>query len=217
MIEMAVLGAGVLHPRCVELAEQFNVPLRVRNSLNNSEGTIVTTQKQKQEGPKEGGLKGAGPKEEGMEEFDIVGVTSDSGKFLMTVALKPPGELGAIWDRAIRAHLPIIVPVFSHRKVHFFSDRDGEKEWQKNLQVLVGEGLIEEFELDFDTIPLSLVGRRFSQDGNALQQVIEVLSQAHISIKFAVVSPLSMTIGIPFQKEEEGVKALHAAFLEVTS
>jgi len=42
MLEMASLGAGVLHPRSVELARKFNMPLEVRSSFKEDEGTIIT-------------------------------------------------------------------------------------------------------------------------------------------------------------------------------
>lgn len=41
MLEMAVLGAVVLHPRSVELAMQYKIPLHVRSSFNHNNGTIV--------------------------------------------------------------------------------------------------------------------------------------------------------------------------------
>ena len=41
MLEMAAMGAGVLHPRSVELAKQFGLKLHVRSSFNHEEGTIV--------------------------------------------------------------------------------------------------------------------------------------------------------------------------------
>ena len=41
MLEMARLGARVLHSRCVELAKKFDVHLCVRSSFNETEGTMV--------------------------------------------------------------------------------------------------------------------------------------------------------------------------------
>ena len=41
MLELATLGAGVLHNRSVELAKKYGVQMVVRSSLNNHEGTIV--------------------------------------------------------------------------------------------------------------------------------------------------------------------------------
>jgi aspartate kinase len=41
MLELANLGAGVLHPRAVEFAKNYNVPLEVRSSIENERGTII--------------------------------------------------------------------------------------------------------------------------------------------------------------------------------
>ncbi len=41
MLELASLGAKVLHNRCVEIARKFNIPIVVRSSMNENEGTIV--------------------------------------------------------------------------------------------------------------------------------------------------------------------------------
>ncbi len=41
MLDLASLGAGVLHNRSVEMAKKYGVQLVVRSSLNNSEGTVV--------------------------------------------------------------------------------------------------------------------------------------------------------------------------------
>lgn len=41
MLELANLGAGVLHPRAVEFAKNYSVPLEVRSSMENERGTII--------------------------------------------------------------------------------------------------------------------------------------------------------------------------------
>ena len=41
MLELANLGAGVLHPRAVEFAKNYQVPLEVRSSMEKKEGTII--------------------------------------------------------------------------------------------------------------------------------------------------------------------------------
>ena len=41
MLELASLGANVLHNRSVEMAKKYGVKLSVRSSLNNNEGTYV--------------------------------------------------------------------------------------------------------------------------------------------------------------------------------
>ncbi|MFW6154136.1 MAG: aspartate kinase [Planctomycetota bacterium] len=44
MLEMASLGAGVLHNRAVEFAKKYDVPIHVRSSLNNRKGTMIVAE-----------------------------------------------------------------------------------------------------------------------------------------------------------------------------
>jgi aspartate kinase len=44
MLELASLGANVLHNRAVEFAKKYNVPIHVRSSLNNNEGTMIVAE-----------------------------------------------------------------------------------------------------------------------------------------------------------------------------
>ena len=56
------------------------------------------------------------------------------------------------------------------------------------------------------------VGDRFSQDGAALQEVIEKLAQNHISVTIGSASALAITVAVPRGHAQDGVKALHDAF-----
>jgi aspartate kinase len=196
MVELATRGAGVLHPRSVELANQFGIDIRVRNSLNNHEGTLVAKSTK------------------GMEEFRVTGITSDDTKIFLKVKLTRPTVLGALWDRASRSHLSVVAPQFSNGEVFFFSDRDGEDEWKKNLEQLVAEGFVDEYFLDLNTVPLSVVGDRFCQDGMALAEVMEVLASENIQVTVGNSSALAMTVGVPASKVQDGVRVLHSKFVE---
>jgi aspartate kinase len=67
MLELARLGAGVLHSRSVEFAKKYSIRLHVRSSFNDNEGTIVM------------------PREEMMEKFVISGVTSKDDEAKITI------------------------------------------------------------------------------------------------------------------------------------
>ena len=201
MVEMATRGAGVLHPRSVELAKQYGVPLKVKNSQNQNEGTsvIATTAQER--------LKR-------MEEFSVTGVTADRDKLFLSITLSRSTLLGALWERAAQAHLSIVSPTFFSGEVRFFSDRDGEMEWRKHLEDLVSNGFLQSYTIDPDIVPLSVIGDRFSQDGMALQQVVEALARENILVTLGTASALAITVGISIDRAEEGVKILHAEFLE---
>ena len=49
MLELASLGAGVLHTRAVEFAKKYNVPIHVRNSANNKKGTMIVAETESME------------------------------------------------------------------------------------------------------------------------------------------------------------------------
>lgn len=197
MVELATRGAGVLHPRSVELAKQFGMPLWVRNSLNESEGTIV-----------------AKARDSGMEDYQIAGITVDRSKMWVRVKLARPTVLGALWDRASRSHLSVVSSVFLNGEVQFFSDRDGELEWKKILDELSVDGFVQDYSMDTDLVPLSVVGDRFSQDGMALQGIMDTLAQENISVTLGSASALAVTVGIALNRADDGVKALHSQFLE---
>ena len=204
MVELATRGAGVLHPRSVELAKQFNIPLRVRNSLKEEgEGTAVVSRKEM-----------ASKGDKGMEEFEIVGVTADLAKVLISVKLARPTVGHTLWESAAQSHLSVVAPFFSEGLIQFFSDRDGQGEWHKNLERLCLAGFVESYTIDVDTVPLSVVGDRFSQDGQAIYEVLDALGHEKIEVKLGTSSALAMTLAVRSDQADLGVKALHRKFLE---
>jgi aspartokinase len=74
MLELATLGAGVLHNRSVELAKKFGVQLVVRSSLNFSEGTIVK-------------------EDTGMEKMLVSGVAATASATIKSPTIKLVGDI----------------------------------------------------------------------------------------------------------------------------
>ena len=193
MIELSVRGAGVLHPRSIELAKEFNVPLIVRNSMSENAGTRVV-------------------QKSAMEDFKVAGVTSDSAKALVRIELARTSVIGAVWDRAQESRLSLVAPVFSENLVQFFAEKDSEAEWKKILTALSTDGFINNYSFDESWVPVSVVGTRFSQDGAALQEVFEVLAHCSISVRMGAASALAITVAVPSNRAEEAVQELHKKF-----
>ncbi|MFZ9594768.1 MAG: aspartate kinase [Bdellovibrionia bacterium] len=217
MVELATRGAGVLHPRSVELAKQFGVPLRVKNSLNESEGTQVGSTNKIQENSSRHSSVSQSRKPSsgaGMEEFAVTGVTSDRTKIFISVTLARPTVVAALWDRAAQAHLSVVVPQFFNGQVNFFSDREGELEWKRHLEDLKNLGFLTAYELHTDWVPVSVVGDRFSQDGMALNQVMEILASEQIGVSFGSASALAISVAVAAHRADDAVRALHRHFLE---
>ncbi len=198
MAEMASHGAKVLHPRSVELALQYQVPLYVKNSLKESDGMGSMIR----------------PMEHGMEEFKITGVTSDTDKVCLYVKLARPTVVNSIWDKASQFKLSVLAPMFSEGQVWFFVDREFEADWKKHLNELQALGFLVSYEFKTETVPLSVIGHRFAEDGTALFRVLEILAENHIPVVYGAASGLAITVGIPVQKIKEGVKILHQEFVQ---
>jgi aspartate kinase len=197
MVELATRGAGVLHPRCVELAKQYGVALRVRNSLNENPGTEVVAMKDR-----------------AMEEYRIVGVTADAGKALISIDLARPTALGAIWDLAAGHHLAVVAPFFSDGRIQLFGDADAEAEWKKALHQLTIDGFLTRFDFDRSVVPVTVVGERFSQDGGALGGIMETLAQSSISVTMGSASAIAATVAVPRSRADEAVQALHRRYFK---
>lgn len=213
MAELATLGAGVLHPRCVELAHEYGVELWVKSSLNHSLGTVVRTPGTLKESDMN--MTGAeNGKKAGMEEFVVRGVTSDLSRFQMKLHLARPSVMAAWLEPSIEAHLSVVAPVYSNSDVVFYTDRTSIDRWKSILDPLVSDGYLSEFSLDLDWVPVSLVGSRFSQDGTVLHRAIEALSEAKIGWSSVVASSQSITIGVTKDQAGQAVQVLHQRFLE---
>jgi aspartate kinase len=195
MVELATRGAGVLHPRSVELARRFDVPLWVLNSLKpDSKGTQIMNQ--------------------GMEDYAVAGITAAREKLLITVQLARPTVLGAVWDHAAQLRLSIVAPMFSQGEVRFFADRDAEGDWRKLFEKLSVEGFVKTYAILPEWVPVSVVGSRFSQDSSAIYQVIETLARHHISVTIGSGSALAVTVAVPETHADDAVRALHDEFFK---
>jgi aspartate kinase len=195
MVEMASRGAGVLHPRSVELAMRFGVPLVVRNSLGGSGiGTEVIRM-------------------QAMEEYQVTGVIADKGKMLVEIELARPTAVSAVWEVAAHYALNVVAPMFMDGHIRFFTDVESLDEWRKCLSRLTTEGFVSRYELKPEQVPLSVVGDRFAQDGAALQRVTETLAGSHISVTMGSASALAITVAVPRNHVDDGVRVLHAALI----
>src|SRR5690606_28398978 len=93
MMELAASGAGVLMSRSVEFGRRFNIPIHVRSSFNDSEGTWV--------------------KEQTMEQAIISGVAHDRSEAKVTVRQVPdrPGVAAALFTPLAEAGIDVAMIV----------------------------------------------------------------------------------------------------------
>ncbi len=207
MVELASRGAGVLHPRSIELAQKYRVPLRVRSSLmplggdpGDSHGTEVIDMQ--------------ASRNSGMEATTVTGVTHDEGKALLVLELMRPSAAGAVWDLATASGLALLAPDFFEGTLRFFVELETVTEWRKACHTLSVDGFLRAVEIHENIVPVSVVGCRLTQDGKVLSKTFEILDQNGISVTMGQANSLVITLAVPRPRAAEVVGLLHKALIE---
>lgn len=200
MVEMALRGAGVLHPRCVELAKKYSVRLIVRSSFNESEGTQIMSRNQMTA--------------EDLEAMHFANVTSDSDKMLVRLTLTRPTVLSAVFDLSREQNLQMQAPAFNDGVLFFFIERDAELDWKKQFDHLSQQGFLADIEFFPRIVPVSVVGDGCMQNGGALARVLDALAKRDISVTIGSVSAIALTVAISEHRADEAVELLHQELIE---
>ncbi len=208
MLEMAACGAKVLMLRCVEYARRYSIPIHVRSSFSNREGTWV---------------KEAGPTGEGgsMEQPIISGVAHDRSEAKITVAGVPDvvGEAAKIFQVIAGAgiNIDMIVQNISAATtgltdISFTLPRaDGEAAMAalRAVQSDVGFATL----LYDDRIgKISLVGAGMRSHPGVSATFFSALAEAGVNIEMISTSEIRISVVVDQNDVDSAVTAAHKAF-----
>lgn len=194
MIEYALCGAAVLHPRSVALAKKYSVPLYVCKSLENRGSKIV--------------------KDSFLEKEKIIGVSSDSEKGFVTLKMQRSTLALAIIESAQKAQLELYEPHIAGNNFSFFINRAREQEWKKVCDSLCMDSFLESYEFLMNSKPVSIIADFIGTDGKILSQALSALSDQGIFIENFWVSGLKITFCISESHADDAVKCLHQEFFK---
>lgn len=203
MLELARLGAKVLHSRSVEFAKKYNVRIIVRSSFNYEEGTIVM------------------PREEMMEKFVISGVTSKKDEAKITIRDIPdrPGIAAEVFQELAdkKIYVNMIVQSTGHdskASISFTvlnSDLDNAlKVCEKLKKDLSASGV----EHKKNIAIVSAVGVGMLSSYGVAGRMFKVLSEQNINIEMISTSEIGISCVIDNLYAELAAKVLHKEFLE---
>jgi aspartate kinase len=199
MLELATLGAQVLHNRSVEMAKKYNVNLEVRSSLERVEGTVV------REAVK-------------MEKMLIRGVAKDNNVTRVSIVGVPdtPGIAYKIFSllSAKKINVDIILQSVG---------RDGTKDivftvagdqMEETKAALEASDILKTAKVDFDNevTKLSIVGAGMETHPGVATKMFEALFEHDINIQMIATSEIKISVLIDKKDAERAVKAVHAAF-----
>ncbi|HPS57118.1 MAG TPA: aspartate kinase [Spirochaetota bacterium] len=203
MLELARLGAGVLHSRSVEFAKKFNIKLHVRSSFSDAEGTIVM------------------PMEEMMEKFVVSGITSKQDEAKVTVRDIPdrPGISAKLFNELGKSkiYVNMIVQSTGHDNRTSISFTVKKDDLKKTTEIC--EALNREFggtAIDYkeDIAIVSAVGVGMLSSYGVAGKMFSVFSEQNINIEMISTSEIGISCVIDAIYAELAAKVLHKTFIE---
>ena len=201
MLELASSGAKILQARSVEYARRHNVPVHVRSSMTDSDGTWI------KEAPSD------------MEQAIISGVAHDEGEAKVTIDDVPdqPGVAAKIF-RAVAddgINVDMIVQNVSHEgetDMSFTVPVDEVPRLRVLMDRLVGEIGADRYEVDEGIAKVSLVGAGMKAHPGVAAEMFEALSDEGINIEMISTSSIRISCVIRADDTAKAVRAIHAKF-----
>ena len=195
MLDLATLGAGVLHNRSVEMAKKYGVPLVVRSSLNNSEGTVVK-------------------EEVTVERMLISGVALDTDAVrIAVIGLKDePGVAFKLFDTLAKKNINVDVILQSigragRKDISFTVDGNDLDDAVAVLDANQARLGFAELHSERNIAKLSIVGAGMMSNPGVAAKMFESLYNEGVNINMISTSEIRVTVLI---NEKDGVRAMNA-------
>ena len=206
MLELAASGAKVLHLRCVEYARRYNLPIHVRSSFSNNEGTWVVKDH---------------PEGDAMEQAIISGIAHDKSEAKITVVGVPDrtGVAARIFQSIADADINIdmIVQNVSAAAtgltdISFTLPKSEGANATALLHKIQGEIGFQSIQYDDQVGKLSLVGAGMRSHPGVTATFFACLADAGVNIEMISTSEIRISVICRESDLEKGVKAAHTAF-----
>lgn len=201
MLEMASLGAKVLQIRSVEFAKKYNVPIHVRSSFHEEEGTMVVNE------------------DANMEKVVVSGVTHNKDEARITLRKVPdrPGIASRILNPISEAGIQVDMIIqntrsgnmtdltFTVAKSDYRAAMDISRKTAEKIQA-------EEVLGDENIAKVSVIGLGMRSHSGVASRMFETLASENINILMISTSEIRISCVIEEKYTELAVRALHSAF-----
>ena len=201
MLEMASLGAKVLHTRSVEFAKKNNVPIHVRSTFSRNTGTLVTKE------------------DEIMERVVVSGITYNRKEAKITIVKVPdkPGIASKIFEPISETNINVDM-ILQNVSEDGFADVTftvDETDCKKALSVI--EGIAKEIgaadvQYDKDIVKVSIIGVGMRSHAGVAAKMFTVLADEGINIMMISTSEIKISCVMDAKYAELAVRVLHDAF-----
>lgn len=201
MLEMARLGAGVMQPRAVEMGSRYGVPIHVRSTFSDNEGTIIR---------EDYTMKA--------NEHVIQGVADDTNVAKVSVVgvENKPGIAHHIFQSLADKNVDVDMIVQSIRTVEdqktdivFTITLDDVVLAREVLDGLKAETKMEEYVINEKMAKVSIVGAGMLGEPGVAAQMFGILGEEKINIEIISTSEISITCLIAEDRVKDAIRAIH--------
>ena len=206
MVELASLGAKVLHPRSVELAQKFNVDLWVRSSFHpENQGTQVVSLKRIQENMELTKAVSGIAVDDKQARVGILGVPDIPGVAATIFGTLAKNEISV--DMIIQS-----VPRDGFNEIAFTVAKDSLAKAKEVCQGLLASIKGKQVVVDDNITKVSIVGAGMLNRPGVAATLFKALSEANINIQMITTSEIKISCIIRPEDAEKAVKAIHKVF-----
>jgi aspartate kinase len=205
MLEMAASGAKILHLRCVEYARRYNMPVHVRSSFSQKEGTWIVPAAEGEE----------------MEQAIIAGVAHDRSEAKITVVGVPDkvGEAARIFEALANTEVNIDMVVQNISAaatgltdISFTLPREDGQTAMGALARIQEEVGYDKLLYDDQIGKVSLIGAGMRSHPGITAKFFSALASAGVNIEMISTSEIRISVIVDEGQIEEAVRATHSAF-----
>ncbi|GFI36550.1 aspartate kinase [Lachnospiraceae bacterium 50-23] len=201
MLELASLGAKILHNRSVEMAKKYNVELVVRSSLNESEGTTV------KEAAK-------------MEKLLVTGVAADTNTARISVigVEDKPGTAFRIFNTLAKNNINVDIILQSvgregTKDISFTVASDDLEHALKVLEDQKERLTIQQITWNEEVAKLSVVGAGMMSNPGVAAKMFEALYNSRVNINMISTSEIRITVLVKESDIDKAMNAVHDGFM----
>ncbi len=200
MLELASLGAGVMHSRSIEFAKKFGVPIHVRSSFSDIEGTMIVAEPESFTAPVSGA---ALTREEA--RVTVLGVPDVPGMSLQIFS--------AIAERKITVDMVVQnIGQKGRADVSFTVPRDELRATIQAVQSVVDAIGAQGVTHDDQVSKVSVVGAGMATQKSVASQMFRALADAGINIQMITTSEIKISVLVSRSQATDALRAVHNAF-----
>jgi aspartate kinase len=201
ILELASLGAQVMHSRSIEVGKKFNVPIWVKNSRNNHSGTLITKENRK------------------MEDIVVSGVALATNEAKITIFKVPdrPGVAARIFKKLADANINVdmIIQNKTETNTTDLSFTVAKADLTRSLRVVreaaasVGAKSVT---CDENIAKVSVVGVGMRSHSGVASKMFGALAKRKINIDMISTSEIKISAVVEQRRGKDAVRAIHSEF-----